>query len=341
MIRFAEVGRVVVAVTLACLAMGCQQSRPPPDTLLVLTFNIFGGGDGLRRLGMSSKQFGPSRIDELAEIVRLSGAGVVGLQEEGTIDLRKELGPGWTRYGSVYSRWPLEAITLSNHLSVLRLRFASGRCVVLVNVHWWQRGYPPFRIRDLLREGALPEDPEDLERMILEGVHYAPGRGPDRTLEVLEPYLASGDPVVLMGDFNEPSHLDWTRRAAREGLDRWVGNPTPKPLRFELAWRGSTELQAAGLRDAYRTVFPDEVAKPGITWTPPHKMKRYQPYAEEVLDRIDFIYFGGQGIEVEDAAVVGEDPAWAEIVYEGPWPSDHRAVLARFALTGPSCPTPR
>ena len=59
-------------------------------------------------------------------------------------------------------------------------------------------------------------------------------------------------------------------RAAERGLDRWVQNPTPRPLRFAIQWHGSHRLAALGLRDAYRTHFPDEVAKPGITWTPPY-----------------------------------------------------------------------
>jgi endonuclease/exonuclease/phosphatase family metal-dependent hydrolase len=141
--------------------------------------------------------------------------------------------------------------------------------------------------------------------------------------------------VILTGDFNEPSHLDWTQKAARKGLDRWVKNPTATPLRFKIEWKGSKLLARLGLRDAYRTVFPDEVAKPGITWTPPYPkgVPGRRAYEDQVLDRIDMIYFAGPGLKAVDAAVIGESAKTCEIAHKGPWPSDHRAVTATFSLT--------
>ena len=40
----------------------------------------------------------------------------------------------------------------------------------------------------------------------------------ERLLKDLKPVLGSGATVFLTGDFNEPSHLDWTARAAAAGL---------------------------------------------------------------------------------------------------------------------------
>lgn len=51
------------------------------------------------------------------------------------------------------------------------------------------------------------------------------------------------------GDFNEPSHLDWTEPAAREGKC-----PTA------VAYPTSVAIAAAGLHDAFRKLHPDEVA---------------------------------------------------------------------------------
>jgi hypothetical protein len=100
-----------------------------------------------------------------------------------------------------------------------------------------------------------------------------------------------------------------------------------------MEWKGSKLLADAGLRDAYRTVFPDEVAKPGITWTPPYPAGTpgRRPYDDQVLERIDMIYFAGKNLKVVSAGVVGESKETCEIVHAA-WPSDHRAVVAAFTL---------
>jgi exodeoxyribonuclease-3 len=45
------------------------------------------------------------------------------------------------------------------------------------------------------------------------------------------------------------------------------------------------------------------------------------------------VYFKGQGVTVTDAKVIGENDENAEIVI-APYPSDHRAVVATFTLSG-------
>ena len=49
-------------------------------------------------------------------------------------------------------------------------------------------------------------------------------------------------------------------------------------------------------------------------------------------DRIDFVYFKGNGLKVTDAKIIGENEENADIVV-APYPSDHRAVVATFTLT--------
>jgi len=121
-------------------------------------------------------------------------------------------------------------------------------------------------------------------------------------------------PVFVVGDFNEPSHLDWTEAAAKAGRHPMkVGFPTSKVF------------AKAGFTDAYRTIYPDEMAKPGFTWSPAYKDDDPRSHP----DRIDFVYFRGNGLQVTDAKVIGENKANADIVV-APYPSDHRAVVATF-----------
>ena len=117
-------------------------------------------------------------------------------------------------------------------------------------------------------------------------------------------------------DFNEPSHLDWTEKAAQSGRH---------PIKVE--YPNSKEMAKAGFTDAYRTVYPDEMKNPGFTWSPMYKTD--DPTTHH--DRIDFVYFKGKGVKVTDVKVVGENKEDADIVVS-PYPSDHRAVVATFTL---------
>ena len=120
--------------------------------------------------------------------------------------------------------------------------------------------------------------------------------------------------MFVGGDFNEPSHRDWTDATVAARL---------QPL--AVAWPGTTKLEKAGFIDTFRAVYPDPVAKPGITWTPTTEASD----PEDHHDRIDFIFARGKGLKVLSSAVVGEKAEDADIVVT-PWPSDHRAVVSKL-----------
>jgi len=118
--------------------------------------------------------------------------------------------------------------------------------------------------------------------------------------------------VFVTGDFNEPSHLDWTARAAEA-----------KRCHLPVAWPTSRAVVDAGLADSFRTVHANELKQPGVTWTP-------TPGDREVMDRIDFVYHSS-GVECRTAEVVGESGEMADIAIK-PFPSDHRAVVCEYSL---------
>ena len=91
-----------------------------------------------------------------------------------------------------------------------------------------------------------------------------------------------------------------------------------------VAWPGTSKLEKAGFVDLYRAVYPDPVARPGITWTPTTDASD----KEDHLDRIDFVFARAPGLKVLSAGVVGEKAPEADIIVT-PWPSDHRAVVAK------------
>ena len=144
--------------------------------------------------------------------------------------------------------------------------------------------------------------------------------------------------ILLGGDFNEPSHLDW----GEDTRHLWDHNGAIIP------WTCSSLLYEAGFRDAYREKYPDPVTHPGFTFPSDNQAKpveklTWAPDADE-RDRIDFIYYmPSEGWEVSDAVIVG--PA-ASIVRNqripeqtmdvfsepvGTWPTDHKGVLVKFS----------
>ena len=150
----------------------------------------------------------------------------------------------------------------------------------------------------------------------IEAAKKARGREIARLLRQIRALPDKAAPVFVVGDFNEPSHMDWTERAAKAGRH---------PIK--VAYPASLEMSKAGFADAWRTVHPNEMKKPGYTWSSFYKFD--DPTTHH--DRIDFVYFKGKGVEVNEVKIVGENKENADIVVS-PYPSDHRAVVATFTL---------
>ena len=324
---------VIAWLLLLLLAIGGCESRG--QSVRVMSFNILQGGGDASNVGFSDDDYNGSRMDDIAQVIIASGANIVGIQEPPRGDtLLDELGSDWHRAGSIYSTYNIEPIALGN-VDVARVTMTDGVSVVVVNIHWRPYPYGPYDAQESLREHGAPNDHDAFAQLILQGADKSGGaRGIDETLDAIRPLIEQGEIVLLTGDFNEPSHLDWTDRAAVEGMDRWVTNPTGVPLRFKIAWAGSTALYELGMTDAYRAVHRDEVARPGITWTPTYAEGTVgrRPFGEQVLDRIDMIYFAGEGVRAVRCDVIGEDAQACEIAHPTRWPSDHRAVLAELLI---------
>ncbi|SFD52416.1 endonuclease/exonuclease/phosphatase family protein [Streptomyces aidingensis] len=142
-----------------------------------------------------------------------------------------------------------------------------------------------------------------------------------RILAEIAPRLCTADtvPVILLGDFNSPSHRDWTTAVQKSGFRNW-----PATLL----------LERAGMRDTYRTAHPDPRTHPGETWSPTDRWSGARP---EPQDRIDFVFCKGSGLSVVDSRTVltgritVDDGHWNQFVFND-WPSDHAMVLTTFRL---------
>ena len=151
--------------------------------------------------------------------------------------------------------------------------------------------------------------------------------------------IAGGSLVFLGGDFNEPSHLDWTEATKDSAEHHGV----------IIAWPATSTLQQCSFRDAYRSLYPNPITHPGYTYPSdnpalaPEKIT-WAPDADE-RERIDFIfYYPHKNLKLKEASVVGPNGCirkgkWAPelsrdsfILPQDTWPSDHKGVWAKFRL---------
>jgi exonuclease III len=325
---------ILVGFCVAFARAAVEDASPAGDAVRVLSFNLFVGGETLGR-----------PLAETAGIIRKTEADVVGLQETHAKDARGEmtidngsklaalLGSEWSYLAQPTRRGILTRMTIvraSRGKHGALLRDGAGREWWMFNVHLPAAPYQPYMLVGIKygREPAFIKTEEEAIR----SARGARGKDVDALLADIRAETdgkRDGDgrrPVVVTGDFNEPSHEDWTDAAAKAGLcPIKVEYPTVKAL---------TDI---GFRDAYRAMYPSPIKNPGYTWTPTTSPDD----PKDRHDRIDFVL--ARGVEVQDAQVVGEKPEAAGIVVQ-PWPSDHRAVLAVLRPRGddaPPSPPPR
>ena len=148
---------------------------------------------------------------------------------------------------------------------------------------------------------------------------------------------AKNQTIMIAGDFNEPSHLDWTK--ATKNLYDHSGTIVP--------WDCSVLLQKAKFVDAFRKKYPDPVNHPGFTFATFNKdvdisKLAWAPEADD-RDRIDYIYFKSDNqVKLSSIHLVGpveticfgkkkdKDSADEFILPHDRWPSDHKGQLAIF-----------
>ena len=114
-------------------------------------------------------------------------------------------------------------------------------------------------------------------------------------------------PVIIGGDFNSPSHLDWTESTKEFHYGKSV------------VWPVSWLMMEHGYIDSFREANPDPTQTLEGTWG-------YLSPRDIISDRIDFVYYKSQKLKTRSSKIVMKDPEG------GFFNSDHRAVLTEFEL---------
>jgi endonuclease/exonuclease/phosphatase family metal-dependent hydrolase len=326
--------RLIKYLTLAALAMGgCAQApvaenKAPLETnLRVLVWNVLHGAND---------------VDQGAEkalaVIRSVNPDIVLLQESYDINGdRPRLGEwlagelGWNQHQAqsthlcVLTPMKLESTFFHDewHGVGALLRDSAQRELLVWSTWIDYRAFIGYELRD---------NPEMSDEVLLAAEDQRSSRLQQSQAIIAHlqeaGQLAADVPLLVGGDWNTPSHLDWTKDAARVYKNR-----------RELALPVSIAMHDAGFTDTFRTVYPNPVQHPGITWSP---MFRGAAADEEgtpqSFHRIDRLYLknpdnasGGWSLRPVAGTVlplVWEDDSIA--VEQRMFPSDHGALVMNF-----------
>ena len=277
-------------------------ARPVWDgrPLKVLAWNIWHGG---RRKGVDEG------VQRVVDVIKSSGADIVLMQETYGSGPRISGRLGFDFYLrssnlSIMSRYPIRDVHRlfsGFHFGGATIELRPGVNIQAYSL--WIHYLPD--VGKALTDGATA-------KQLVAADAETRGRQIDSILAELLPHLDSAPavPVIIGGDFNSGSHLDWTKATADTGDHQ--GRVVPWPV--------SLSMNRAGFEDTYRLAHPDPVANPGLTWSP--------EFTESHQDRIDYVYVHAGDWRTVESKVLATHP-------DG-WPSDHAAVLSTLELKEPT-----
>lgn len=271
-----------------------------PEAIKVLQWNIWHGGVHL----------GDEGPDRVIELIHSSHADIITMQEAyGSQEkIAKALGYHLQTASSrdnlaLYSRFPIQKLPSSepfkSNPAILTL---PGDKQILVNDCWLRYAYRPEYSSGYLNTGLDPEV------WVKEDSIFALVDIQNLLNKDVNPHLKHADmPVIIGGDFNSCSHLDWTEAA--KPLHMGYG-----PVHFP----ASRYMYEKGYKDSFREINPDEVLYQGGSVA--------AIYGQMQMSRIDFLYYTG-AIQAQSSKIIRTMPEIDDV-----WPSDHAAVLTVFKL---------
>lgn len=288
-----------------------------PTVIKVLEWNIWHGGKGE---SLPVKDARPEIID----IIKHSGADVVLMIETyGAAEfIAKGLGFEYSLLSNnlcIFSRFPIT----KTHLFTDKISSSNfGGAEILVNNKFpliifdtWLHYLPDCRLAPLGSSEA---------EIISWETSGSRDEEINSILKTIAPFLKAADekPIIMGGDFNTHSHLDWTSET--RNLYNHGG--------VVVNWPVSKAIADAGLIDSYREINCWPVANFGVTWLGGTDVDGKPHHSRQ--DRIDYIYYKGSKIKALDSEIIcapeGERFNFHEKNFM--FPSDHGFVLTTFHL---------
>lgn len=297
--------------------VGCTSSVETVNDsveLKVLEWNIWHGGHSKKYPGVS--------CEGTQDILKRSNADVVMMIE--TYGCSDQIADKLGYYHrlissnlSIYSRYPIvKTYTFPDSIATFNFGGVEldvkGKRVRVFNT--WLHYLPDARI--------VPTEKSEAEILAWDDA----GTRDDeikRIMGVLKPFMAESDsiPIIMGGDFNSHSHLDWTE--ATKNLYNHGG--------AVVNWTVSKIMQENNFKDSFRELHPnpeksEEELGPTWYWSDPDLKNR--------RDRIDFIYYKGKNLKAVQSESYNCDIAGMLDFYGGKsfYASDHGFVLTTFSF---------
>lgn len=291
----------IVAISLVCAASMFEAAGQDAETggtsksLRVMTWNIWHGG---RETGDVD---GPRRV---IETIRASDVDVVAMQETYGSGERIARGLGFHLHArgknlSIHSRYPIvEDISVFEAFKCVgAIIELPGKTQLAVYSIWLPYGEDIW----------LPEVRRSSTTTQLLKACKPSADAIQQILQQIDERLADpkyrGIPVIIAGDFNSMSHLDWKKDSVNQ-YGRVV------------AWETSRLMQDAGFTDSFRQANATVNRLNDATWSPRFK--------DQEQDRIDFIYYRHPKLEVAGSIRIDQ--------HNEAFPSDHAAVMTTFSI---------
>lgn len=340
------------------LIIGCSKSSNEIVGIEQIDFN----GE-LNVLSLNTWHAGASvnkGFDAIADVILQTKADIVLLSEtqnnngtvfsERIIYKLKTKGFDFYSYNSnksalIISKYPIISVaaTNSSYLTKCTLDLGSNITIAVYAAHLDYTNYACYLPRGYsgITWQKLPNPILDITQILEQNLASQRDEAIDVFVKSALAEKDKGNIVIFGGDFNEPSHLDWTESTK----DLFDHNGTVVP------WNTSTTLYNNGFKDSYRVKYPNPVEYPGITWPAYNNAVAlsklvWTPEADD-RDRIDFIYYYPDSkLSVLDATIVGPKGSisYGKIIKSNPgndtfiepkglWPSDHKGILTTFLIS--------
>ena len=266
-------GMVILLAAAELHAQGPGQRPRVDGALSVMSFNLWHGGEA-----------GGQPLEQTQAVIEAAQADIVGLQETAGHEqagqrpdraqtLAQLLKWHYVDQGDqtgVLSRYPIVAVTPQK--TGVRIQLPTGESVWVFNVHLAHAPYQPYQLLKIPYADAPFIDGPD---QAVAAAVSSRGTQINQLLAEIRTAVGPDQRCFVTGDFNEPSHLDWTAPVVAAGRCPCV-----------VAWPNTAAVIAAGFQDAFRQQHPDPLAKPGYTWT---SITREDDPADH-HDRIDFVF---------------------------------------------------
>ncbi|KAJ1356964.1 hypothetical protein KIN20_014960 [Parelaphostrongylus tenuis] len=296
---------------------------PVNGSLRIMTFNIWVSGafvkDGLQKIARHIAVVNP----DIVALQEVESAAVVN-------NLTSLLGNEWTSIYHRYRDMPDVAIITKHEIQLnsytntsrgigVRILIDSWYFVNMWSVHLDYLSYGPYAAYNKLVTSM---------DQIMAGENPKSGQGRQGNMEELKNNSKMATwirkskyvPVIVAGDFNTPSHLDWTVMTKR------------KHGGWSVMWPATKIMSDMHFIDSYRELHPNADTDPGYTWSTVNKfMEQWDYTIPEPQDRIDYIFYQGDISPIRSFVYAGSEPLLPiPHQYNNDYPSDHYAVVTDF-----------